>query len=201
MRVITVFLMLMMSMVTMASQLNDTIIVVQDSAKIAKEEEAKKKVHQYRYRVEHLMLSDLLDRFNNRKIVVDAFVDFDWMKENLEKMDSTFVFEWDKMSYEIRKKGKFIFIIYKFPKPNCMPEALYGIIAINKKTCFARYFTLEKTFSFTNDAENHFVCEWAGFGKHLNYGVTINELEPFYSWVVKTSKKKNKRGAASMQFF
>jgi hypothetical protein len=133
MRVITVFLMLMMSMVTMASQLNDTIIVVQDSAKIAKEEEAKKKVHQYRYRVEHLMLSDLLDRFNNRKIVVDAFVDFDWMKENLEKMDSTFVFEWDKMSYEIRKKGKFIFIIYKFPKPNCMPEALYGIIAINKK--------------------------------------------------------------------
>ena len=105
MRVITVFLMLMMSMVTMASQLNDTIIVVQDSAKIAKEEEAKKKVHQYRYRVEHLMLSDLLDRFNNRKIVVDAFVDFDWMKENLEKMDSTFVFEWDKMSYEIRKKG------------------------------------------------------------------------------------------------
>ena len=86
-------------------------------------------------------------------------------------------FDWNEISFNRKLIGNKQCIAITFPKPLKSPQAIYGLVVIDKK---ASYYTLEKSATpFLGDAsgDNYwYLCGVDDAGRHVNYGQVIGNL-------------------------
>lgn len=76
-------------------------------------------------------------------------------------------------------------ILYTFPEPNEIPEALYGAVLINSATNKAEYYTLEYGW------EGTWIIGSKTLGRHYNYGdLKSRKQDDFVEWVVNRIEHK-----------
>ena len=93
--------------------------------------------------------------------------------------------EWDAFRIlRVDNYGDYKLIIYQFPEPKEVPEALYGVVLLDTKTHRAEYYTLEYSYN------GKWVYGSTSRGKHFNYGeVDSPDLELFVAWIFSSDKK------------
>lgn len=93
--------------------------------------------------------------------------------------------EWDAFRIvRVDNYGDYKLIIYQFPDPKEVPEALYGAVLLDTKTHRAEYYTLEYSYN------DKWVYGSTSRGKHFNYGETNTpNLELFVAWILSSDKK------------
>ena len=135
--------------------------------------------HEFRYELQYIFIPQLVDAVNNGEL--DS--------SHLHKVE-----DWSIWNEYIGEKGcdvemldvgnNYKLILYTFPEPNEIPEALYGAVLLNRVTNKAEYYTLE--------------CGWKGawflgsmtMGRHRNYGdLQSRKREDFVKWIKDRIKK------------
>ena len=93
--------------------------------------------------------------------------------------------EWDAFRIlRVDNYGDYKLILYQFPEPKEVPEALYGAVLLDTTTNHADYYTLEYSYN------GKWVYGSTSRGKHFNYGeVDSPDLELFVAWIFSSGKK------------
>ena len=135
--------------------------------------------HEFRYELQYIFIPQLVAAINNGEL--DS--------SHLYKIEDWSI--WDEYTSEkgcdvemLDVDNNYKLILYTFPEPNEIPEALYGAVLLNRTTNKAEYYTLECG------------CNGAWFlGSmtlecHRNYGnLQSREREDFVKWVTDRIKK------------
>ena len=135
--------------------------------------------HEFRYELQYIFIPQLVDAINNGELDSSYF----------HKVEDWSI--WDEYTCEkgcdvemLDVCNNYKLILYTFPEPDEIPEALYGAVLLNRTTNKAEYYTLE--------------CGWKGawfLGSmtlecHRNYGnLQSREREDFVKWVTDRIKK------------
>lgn len=103
-------------------------------------------IHYHRYTLQFKFIPELIDRVNEDNWDVRVLTDKAWWRERLEEAEDDFYFDWDALVMEHRRldDGN-VLILYRFPKPIRMPEALYGAVLLDTTAERASYYTLESS--------------------------------------------------------
>lgn len=93
--------------------------------------------------------------------------------------------EWDAFRIvRVDNYGNYKLILYQFPEPKEVPEALYGAVLLDTTTNHADYYTLEYSYN------GKWVYGSTSRGKHLNYGeVDTPDLDVFVAWIFSSDKQ------------
>ena len=93
--------------------------------------------------------------------------------------------EWEAFKIlRVDNYGDYKLIVYQFPEPKEVPEALYGAVLLDTTTHRAEYYTLEYSYN------DKWVYGSTSRGKHFNYGeVDSPDLEQFVAWILSSDKK------------
>lgn len=147
------------------------------------------------YGPEYYFIPQMIDDIYNGRLAMEALTDEEWLRQNIRKYciehdEKEFVGEWDDFKIQsVNTYGDYKLIIYAFPQPKKIPEALYGAVLLNMETRQAHYYTLE--YSYNN--------EWVlgsmdANGEHNNYGtVDSPDLDNFIAWIFNSNKQKAKK--------
>ena len=138
------------------------------------------------YNREFFRFSDLVDAVTDGQCGDGAFTDEEWLREGLRRdCDEEYKSAWDEFKIlQATKYGNYKLIVYRFPEPKVMPEALYGAVLLNTTTHKADYYTLEYSFN------GKWVLGSTSRGKHSNYGeVDTPDLEQFIAWIFNSNKQ------------
>lgn len=147
------------------------------------------------YCPEYYFIPQLIDDIYNGRLTMEALTDEEWLRQNIRKYcmehdEKEFIKEWDDFKIQlVNTYGSYKLIIYAYPQPKAIADALYGGILLNMETCQAHYYTLE--YSYNN--------EWVlgsmnANGEHSNYGtVDSPDLDNFIAWILNSNKQKAKK--------
>lgn len=93
--------------------------------------------------------------------------------------------EWDAFRIvRMDNYGDYKLILYQFPEPKEVPEAVYSAVLLDTTTNHADYYTLEYSYN------DKWVYGSTSRGKHFNYGeVDTPNLELFILWILSSDKK------------
>ena len=135
--------------------------------------------HEFRYELQYIFIPKLVAAINNGELGSSYF----------HKVEDWSI--WDEYTCEkgcdvemLDVCNNYKLILYTFPEPDEIPEALYGAVLLNRTTNKAEYYTLE--------------CGWKGawiignmtLERHRNYGnLQSREREDFVKWVTDRIKK------------
>ena len=98
--------------------------------------------------------------------------------------------EWDNFKIQsVNTYGGYKLIIYAYPQPKVIAEALYGGILLNTATRQAQYYTLEYSY------DNKWVLgSMNAKREHNNYGtIDSPDLDHFIAWIFNSIKQKAKK--------
>lgn len=105
-----------------------------------------------------------------------------WLRQNIPIycMEQEYIKEWDDFKIQsVNTYGDYKLIIYAFPQPKEISEALYGAVLLNMETHQAHYYTLE--YSYNN---KWVLGSMDANGEHNNYGtVDSPDLDKFIAWI------------------
>lgn len=147
------------------------------------------------YGPKYYFIPQLLDDVYNGRLTMESLTDEEWLRQNIriyymEHDGKEYIKEWDDFKIQsVNTYGDYKLIIYAFPQPKKIAEALYGAILLNIETRQAYYYTLE--YSYNN--------EWVlgsmnANGEHNNYGtVDSPDLDNFIAWIFNSNKQKTKK--------
>ena len=138
------------------------------------------------YNREFFKFSDLVDAVTDGQYGDGAFTDEEWLREGLcRDCDEEYKSAWDEFRILLATSyGNYKLIVYRFPEPKVMPEALYGAVLLDTTTHKADYYTLEYS------ANGKWVLGSTSRGMHSNYGeVDTPDLEQFIAWIFNSNKQ------------
>ncbi len=135
--------------------------------------------HDFRYELQYIFIPRVVDAVNN------------------EELDSSLLYKvedwsiWDEYTCEkgcdvevLDVDNDYKLILYTFPEPNEIPEALYGAVLLNGVTNKAEYYTLEYGW------EGAWIIGSKTLERHRNYGdLQSRERNDFVKWVTDRIKK------------
>lgn len=141
---------------------------------------------QYVYNIEYHFLVGMVDAVTDGKLPAAALADEMWLRQNIQKeCPPEYVLLWEE-NFRIERidnLGDYRLIVYAFPEPVFVPEAVYGAVLVNVKTNHADYYTLELSFN------NRWVLGSMSNSKHANYGsIDSPDLAKFLEWVFSANK-------------
>ena len=129
----------------------------------------------------------LLKAVSEQRLVPEALVDEEWLRENIQKRVSKaeMAKEWDSFKINrVDNYGDYKLIVYQFPAPKVVPEAKYGAVLMNTKTLEIDYYTLEMTYN------GKWVYGSMTTEQHLNFGeVDTDDLDKFIEWIFTKDKQ------------
>lgn len=140
----------------------------------------------YIYDMEYYFLPSMIDAVTDGKLNPDALSDEEWLRHNIqEKCPPQYAREWEAFRIERKQNlGDYRLIVYAFPKPIEIPEAIYGAVLLNMKTRQSDFYTLEYSF------EHRWVLGGMSGSKHANYGnIDSPDLNKFLDWVFDANKQ------------
>ena len=141
---------------------------------------------QYVYNIEYHFLVGMVDAVTDGKLPVAALADEMWLRQNIQKeCPPEYVLLWEE-NFRIERidnLGDYRLIVYSFPEPVFVPEAVYGAVLVNVKTNHTDYYTLELSYN------NRWVLGSMSNSKHANYGnIDSPDLAKFLEWVFSANK-------------
>ena len=138
------------------------------------------------YNKEYHEIHTIVDGVTAGYIIPEALLDERGMRNYLRELcHPAMQAEWDAFKIlRVDNYGDYKLIIYQFPEPKEVPEALYGAVLLNTTTNTADYYTLEYSFN------GKWVYGSTSHGKHFNYGeVDTPNLEIFVLWILSSDKQ------------
>lgn len=141
-------------------------------------------IHYHRYTLQFKFIPELIDRVNEDNWDICVLTDKAWWRERLEEFEEDFYFDWDEFTMERRRlEGGNQLIIYHFPCPIQVPEALYGLVIVDVVKEKVTYYTLE----CAHDGD-WCICK-PTTKEHCNYGfVDTDDLQSFIDGVMEWYK-------------
>ncbi len=153
---------------------------------IRKRQDSRSGRRSYIYEMEYYFLPSMIDAVTDGKLNQNALSDESWLRHNIqEKCPSQYAREWETFRIErMQNFGEYRLIVYEFPKPIEIPEAIYGAVLLNTQTNQSNFYTLEYSF------EHRWVLGGMSRTKHANYGtIDSPDLEKFLDWVFDANKQ------------
>lgn len=146
------------------------------------------------YYPEYYFIPQLIDDIYNSRLTADVLTDEEWLRQSIrqycmEHNEKEFIKEWDNFKIQsVNTYGGYKLIIYAYPQPKVIAEALYGGILLNMATRQAQYYTLEYSY------DNKWVLgSMNAKGEHNNYGtIDSPDLDHFIAWIFNSLKQKAK---------
>ena len=139
------------------------------------------------YNKEYHEIPELVDGVTDGKYKPEAlWSDESGLRGYLRRdCDPSMQAEWDAFRImRVDNYGDYKLIIYQFPEPKEVPEALYGAVLLDTTTNTADYYTLEYSYN------DKWVYGSTSRGHHANYGeVDSPDLELFVAWIFSSGKK------------
>ncbi len=138
------------------------------------------------YYPEYGWLAEMVDAVRDGKLAPEALSDEAWLKQGfLHWCEPSMIKIWDEFKIiRVDKYGDYKLIVYRFPEPKAVPEAVYGAVLLNVSTKEAVYYTLEYSYN------GKWVLGATDNGKHANYGeAETNDLEKFIDWIFDSNKQ------------
>lgn len=147
------------------------------------------------YCPEYYFIPQLIDDIYNSRLTADVLTDEEWLRQSIrqycmEHDEKEFIKEWDNFKIQsVNTYGGYKLIIYAYPQPKVIAEALYGGILLNMATRQAQYYTLEYSY------DNKWVLgSMNAKGEHNNYGtIDSPNLDHFIAWIFNSNKQKAKK--------
>jgi len=128
----------------------------------------------------------LVDAVCDGQIPIEALSDEAWIRKQIQASCSPRGAQaWESFKIErIIPLDEYKLIVYEFPQPECVPEALCGAVLLHVPTHQADYYTLEYSYN------NKWVLGGTRRREHRNYGETDqSDIAAFIEWVLGSSKK------------
>jgi hypothetical protein len=153
------------------------------------------RIHYHRYTLQFKFIPELIDRVNEDNWDVRVLTDKAWWRERLEEFEKDFYFDWDEFTMERRRleDGNQL-IIYHFPSPIQVPEALYGVVIIDVVKEKVTYYTLECASD-----DDWCICK-PTTKEHCNYGfVDTDDLQSFIDGVMEWYTITSDKGAKPLE--
>ena len=145
------------------------------------------------YCPEYYFIPQMIDNIYNGRLAMEALTDEEWLRQNIriycmEHDGKEFIKEWDDFKIQsVNTYGDYKLIIYAFPQPKEISEALYGAVLLNMETHQAHYYTLE--YSYNN---KWVLGSMDANGEHNNYGtVDSPDLDKFIAWIFEFNTQTN----------
>ena len=138
------------------------------------------------YNKEYVWLAGAVDAVTDGQLPPVALSDEDWLRKNMQHgCVPSMQAEWDAFRIvHADNYGDYRLILYQFPEPKEVPEALYGAVLLDTTTHKADYYTLEYSYN------GKWVLGSTSRGKHSNYGeVETPDLEQFIAWIFNSDKQ------------
>ena len=138
------------------------------------------------YNQEYGWFAGAVDAVNDGDLNPAALTDEAWLRAKFQQdCAPSMQAEWDAFKIvRVDNYGNYKLILYQFPEPKEVPEALYGAVLLDTTTNHADYYTLEYSFN------GKWVLGATSRGKHLNYGeVDTPDLEAFVAWIFSSDKQ------------
>ena len=142
--------------------------------------------HRDIYNREYGMLVSMVDAVTDGQLNPAALSDEEWLRKNMQHDCAVSMqTEWDTFRIvRVDNYGNYRLILYQFPEPKEVPEALYGAVLLDTTTHNADYYTLEYSIN------GKWVLGSTSRGKHSNYGeVDTPDLEQFIAWIFNSNKQ------------
>lgn len=135
--------------------------------------------HDFRYELQYIFIPRVVDAVNGGELDASLLYKVEdwsiWDEYTCEKGCDVEVLDVDN-DYKL--------ILYTFPEPNEIPEALYGAVLLNGGTNKAEYYTLEYGW------EGAWIIGSKTLERHRNYGdLQSRERNDFVKWVTDRIKK------------
>ena len=128
----------------------------------------------------------LIDAVCDGETPIEALSDEAWMRKQIQASCSPQGAQaWESFKIErIIPLDEYKLIVYEFPQPRCVPEALYGAVLLHVPTHQVDYYTLEYSYN------DKWVLGSTDHRIHRNYGETDkSDIAAFVEWVLSGSKK------------
>lgn len=138
------------------------------------------------YHREYDWLAEMVDAVTDGRLRPAALSDEAWLRTQLQQDCAPLMqTEWEAFKIvRVDNYGDYKLIVYQFPEPKEVPEALYGAVLLDTTTNHADYYTLEYSFN------GKWVYGSTSRGHHANYGeVDTSDLEQFFAWIFSSDKK------------
>lgn len=147
------------------------------------------------YYPEYYFIPQLIDDINKGHLTMGTLTDEVWLRQNIrqyciEHGDKELVNKWNDFKIQsVNTYGGYKLIIYAYPQPKVIAEAIYGGILLNLATRQAQYYTLEYSY------DNKWVLgSMNAKGEHNNYGtIDSPDLDHFIAWILDFNKKDDKK--------
>lgn len=177
----------------MAAQFNDRY--TQLLSKIEQEHKNSVSRRNEIYYPEYYFIPQLIDDIYNSRLTADVLTDEEWLRQSIQQYcmehnEKEFIKEWDNFKIQsVNTYGGYKLIIYAYPQPKVIAEALYGGILLNMATRQAQYYTLEYSY------DNKWVLgSMNAKREHNNYGtIDSPDLDHFIAWIFNSIKQKAKK--------
>lgn len=144
--------------------------------------------HQQRYYFEYRFLPEMINVIERNQLQPPALYLYttSWLRSVVEDCVKGFEFDWEDFETDIMKLddvGDKELILYKFPDPEQVPEAILGAIVFDNKLRKGSYYTLELSFN-GKWVLGSTVFDKDGNKNHYNYGnLEKPSLTSFINWV------------------
>ena len=138
------------------------------------------------YNKEYGWLAGVVDAVSDGQLTPVALSDEDWLRKNMQQeCVPSMQAEWNAFRIvRVDNYGDYRLILYQFPEPKEVPEALYGAVLLDTTTHKADYYTLEYS------ANGKWVLGSTSRSKHSNYGeIDTPDLEQFIAWIFNSNKQ------------
>lgn len=145
--------------------------------------------HEIRYYVQYIFLPELVQSVSEGYLPgIALFPSPLWyynlrQKYDMEELNAAGVYE---RFERIDVDENHMLILYVFPQPQEMTEAVYGAVMLNTVISEAEYYTLESSF------DDRWVIGYKTTSSHSNFGsLDSADKDKFVAWVIeRTGKKK-----------
>ena len=149
--------------------------------------------HQQRYYFEFRFLPEVINVVERNQLQPAALYLYttSWLRSVVEDCIKGFEFDWEDFETDIIKLdnvGNKELILYKFPTPEQIPEAILGAIVFDNKLGKGSYYTLELSYNGKWILGSTMIDQ-DGNKSHYNYGNLENPtVDSFINWVKKRSE-------------
>lgn len=138
------------------------------------------------YNREYGWFADVIDAIADGKVSSDFLSDESALRQGFQHdCDMECIDLWNTFKIlRTERYGDYKLLLYQFPEPKEVPEAIYGAVLLDMKTNHADYYTLEYSYN------DKWVFGATSRGKHANYGeVDTPDLEQFVAWIFSSEKR------------
>lgn len=148
----------------------------------------KQTLHQQRYYLEYRfipeMINALLEKKSKDVAAIASFVSsVERWRPVVERSVVDFEYDWDNLKTDSMILGTKELVLFKFPPPNQVPDAAFGIVVFDKEAWIADYYTLEASYN-REWVLGKTVINKEGEKTHYNYGNLENpSMQSFINWV------------------